>query len=113
MWGFYFDIETNELISNPYELGEQCSPRFTEELFLNHHPSFNLGELRIQQSLRPQTPPLNCEHGIKQSQTEWQVPLGDPMCPARFKQSPYDISCMNSSMYYVGVGLVLLCLLNL
>ena len=79
MWGFYFDIETNELISNPYELVEQC---FTEELFLNHHPSFNLGELR-------------------------QVPLGEPMCPARFKQSPYDISCMNSSMYYVGVGLVL------
>jgi hypothetical protein len=89
MWGFYFDIETNELISNPYELVEQCSTLF---------------ELHT---------PLNCEHGIKQSQIEWQVPLGEPMCPDRIKQSPYDISCMNSSMYYVGVGLVLLCLLNL
>lgn len=87
MWGFYFDIETNELISNPYELGEQCSPCFTEELFLNHHPSLNYEQHRVL--------------------------LEEPMCPARFKQSPYDISCMNSSMYYVGVALVLLCLLNL
>ena len=43
--------------------------------FLMYGNLHTLGELRIQQSLRPQTPPLNYEHGIIR---ERRVPLNVP-----------------------------------